>query len=372
MIAAPAPLNLPAAPSNVTSITKDAGATVSWLHPGTGVTSYTITPYISGTPQSGTTIASGSVGTLTGSNGNTYKQGTVTGLTNSTAYTFTVKANGSSGSSPESPQSGANTPLAGLVFGDDFNGSAGGDIDPEWYIYNRCGFIAQSEIEWYLPSQVALDGSSNLLLKATKTAHSGPSYPSDGNTVRNQSWLSGACQSNARTFAPTGSNTMTFEAKQQICPDIAGGMWPGLFWLEGSHYLNLWKSDPAQPGWDDTTQAEIDVAEFNPTQVFDTKHWLNNTACGGGFNTSSNSTASDLSAALHVYTVKWKPSASCIFFLDGSQTYSAPLSGGIGGVTGVPSTGASFFLLLYLQILAGSATADNTCKIDYVRVWDAP
>ena len=189
------------------------------------ISSYVVTPYIGGTPQSATTISAGSAGTISGSTGITYLQIPVTGLTNATAYTFTVYAVNNAGAGPESAQSGAGTPRAGMVFGDDFNGTV---LDPEWYVYNRCGYIAQSEVEWYLPSQCVLDGAGNLTLVAVKTPHSGPSYPSDGHTYLNQAWLSGACQSNTRSYTPGADiNTLTFETRFQIPPGIAGGMWPG-------------------------------------------------------------------------------------------------------------------------------------------------
>lgn len=356
---------VPSAPSAVTSITKDAGATVSFAAPlssGSGgpITAYVVTPYIAGVPQSATTIAAGSVGTLTGSNGNTYLQVPVTGLANATAYTFSARARNAAGDGAESGQSGANTPLSGLVFGDDFNGAAGGAVDPEWWIYNRCGFISQSEIEWYLPSQCILDGASNLQLIAQHTSHSGQSYPSDGNTVRTQPWISGACQSNARTYNPAAGNTMTFEVRDQICPDIAGGMWPGLFWLEGGFYKDSWKTDPNQTGWDNTTQAEIDVQEFHPSGG--PTNYQNNTWITSSPDLFNVNTATDFSAAMHVYQVRWKPGVSTTFFRDGSQTHQL--------TSNIPATGANFFLLLYLQILAGTASTTQTCLIDYVRVYD--
>ena len=56
--------NAPSAPLNVTSITKDAGATVSFYAPassGSGaITDYIVTPYIGATAQSTTTVAVGS------------------------------------------------------------------------------------------------------------------------------------------------------------------------------------------------------------------------------------------------------------------------------------------------------------------------
>jgi len=360
----------PAAPTSVTSFTRDSGANIAFLAPvvtGSGpVTSYTVTPYVSGAAQSPTTVAAGSMNTITGSDGNTYLHTDITGLTNGTTYTFTVLArNSAGGAGPESSQSGANTPLANLVYGDHFNGSAGGPIHPEWYVYNRCGYIAQNEVEWYLPSQVALDGSSSLKLTATKTAHSGPSYPSDGNTVRNQTWLSGAVQSNTRTWTPTSGNTMTFEVSQQICPDIGGGMWPGCFWLEGSDFLTAWKTDPNQTGWDSTGKAEIDVAEWNPSIVFSPDNYLNNSWDSSTPYTANVNTSTDFSAAQHIYQCLWKPSAPSITFKrDGTQTGTSAAH--------VPAVGANFFLLIYLQIIAGSATATQSCFIDYVRVFDGP
>jgi hypothetical protein len=361
------PGGVPAAPSNVTSVTADSAATVSFLAPassGSGpVTSWTVTPYISGSPQTPTTVSTGSAGSITGSNGSTYVQVPVTGLTNSTAYTFTVHASSAYGPGPESAASGANTPLSGLVFGDDFNGPVGGPIDPEWWVYTRCGYLAQSEVEYYLPSQVFLDGSSNLVLLAEHGSYTGPSYPSAGGGNVTQPWLSGACQSNTKTWAPSSGNTMTFEARQQVAADSGDGFWPGLFWLEGQDYLTAWKTDPEQAGWDSTGKAEIDVAEwFPPTAV---TNYGNNVFISGGpsdYQERADMGATNPSAAMHLYAVQWKPGVSVTFLRDGSTTNS--------DTTAVPASGAQFFLLLYLQMLAGGPTTTESCLIDYVRVFD--
>src|SRR5262252_7319703 len=153
--------SVPSAPLNVTSATKDAAATVYWYAPASNgssaLTHYVITPYIGGSAQSSTTVAVGSVTSLADSAGGTALYADVTGLTNSTAYTFSVRARSAVGDGPESSQSGANTPLTGLVFGDDFNGAANSQVCPEWWIYDRCGYLAQSEVEYYKPSQCVLD-----------------------------------------------------------------------------------------------------------------------------------------------------------------------------------------------------------------------
>jgi hypothetical protein len=340
---------------------------VSFLAPastGSGpVTSWTVTPYVSGTAQSPTTVSAGSAGSITGSDGNTYVQVTVTGLTNSTAYTFTAKASSSYGTGQESSQSGANTPLSGLVFGDDFNGTAGGPVDPEWWIYdNRCGYLAQNEVEAYAASHCVLDGSGNLKLTAEHASITVPRYPSDplfpGSVT--QPWTSGACQSNTRTYAPSAGNTMTFETRIQVMADAGNGYWPS-FWLEGQHYLTAWKTDPQQSGWNTTDQAEIDVNEW--PQFYTATDYATNVFCGGPGYQVTNNPGVNLSAAMHVYQARWKPGVSVAFYFDGGLT-------GTDTTEGPPASGAQFFLLLYLQMLAGGPTATESCLVDYVRVYD--
>lgn len=349
----------PAAPAAVTSITKDAGATVSFRAPsdvGTGpVTQWIVTPYIAGAAQAATTVNAASAGSITGSDGSTYVQVPVSGLTNATAYTFTARARNAYGDSPESAASGANTPLAGLVFGDDFNGTI---LDPEWWVYTRCGFLAQNEVQYYLPSQVQLDGAGNLLLIADHAGYTGPTYPSDGNRTVTQPWRSGAVQSNTRTYTPASGNTMTFESKFQVCPDAGGAMWPGLFWLEGQDYIQAWKTDPAQSGWNTTGKAEIDVAEWFSVPV--TNYLVDVLVTGWAGQTITTST--DFSAAPHVFSAAWKPGVSVKFYRDSILTYTYS--------SGVPAAGCQMFLLLYLQIVAGSAASPQHCTIDYVRVFD--
>lgn len=358
---APPAGNTPSAPSAVTSITKDAGATVSFRAPasngGSSITSYTVTPYISGSAQSATTTAVGSLGSITGSDGNTYRQAPVTGLTNATAYTFSVHANNANGAGTESGQSGANTPLSGLVFGDDFNGPAGGPIDPEWWVYDRCGYLAQSEVQWYKPDHCVLDGAGSLKLTAEHVPQTGTRYPSAGGGSITQPWTSGACQSNTRTYTPSGS-TMTFEVKQQVCADAGSGFWPGLFWLEGQLYLDAWKTDPLQEGWNSTDRAEIDVAEWFQTGAansYGNVSWA-------GTNEQHNITGTGLATSLHIYQAIWTPGTNVVFKRDGSTTATSTVQ--------VPDSGAQFFLLLYLQMLAGGPTTTESCLIDYVRVFD--
>lgn len=95
----PAP-TAPGAPTSVSAVAGDASATVSWTAPsadgGATVTGYTVTPYLGTIPQQTTT----STGT----------SAVVTGLTNGTAYTFTVAATNAIGIGAASGASGAVVP----------------------------------------------------------------------------------------------------------------------------------------------------------------------------------------------------------------------------------------------------------------------
>lgn len=98
------PAGLPGAPTNVSATLGDRSATVSWTAPatnGSAITSYTITPYVNG-------VAQGSLVTSA-----TASPGSVSGLTNGTAYTFTVSATNGVGTGPASAPSAAIVP-AGL------------------------------------------------------------------------------------------------------------------------------------------------------------------------------------------------------------------------------------------------------------------
>ena len=77
----------------MTATAGNPSATVSWSAPANGgspITMYTITPYLAGVAQASTQVAGSPPPTT----------GTVNGLTNGDAYTFTVTATNAVGTGP--------------------------------------------------------------------------------------------------------------------------------------------------------------------------------------------------------------------------------------------------------------------------------
>ena len=98
-----APPSAPAAPTGVTATAGNGSATVSWTAPANGgvpITSYTVTPFAGTVAQPPVTVAGTPPATAT----------TISGLTNGTAYTFTVSATNPVGAGIASGASNAVTP----------------------------------------------------------------------------------------------------------------------------------------------------------------------------------------------------------------------------------------------------------------------
>jgi len=93
----------PATPTNISAVAGDSSANVAWTGSsydgGSAMTGYTVTALVAGVPSG---ITANACASCTGVN--------VGGLSNGTAYTFTVHASNAVGDSPESAQSNVVTP----------------------------------------------------------------------------------------------------------------------------------------------------------------------------------------------------------------------------------------------------------------------
>lgn len=307
---------------------------------GATATSYTVTSYIAGVTQSTTTVAA----PATSAN--------VSGLTNSTAYTFTVHASNSGGSSAESAHSGANTPLANLIYGDDFNGTV---IDPSWTVYTRDGDQSNGETQYYLPANVSLDGSSNLVIVTKSQTVTLPGY-NDGNPPTytgpnvTRNWTSGAVQ--------WASYAFTY-GKVQISAKVSGGsnLWPA-FYTIGAACQVVGPLNPDNVGtcnWPQPGSEEIDIAEWaGAINSFDANYYYN----GGTSIGAPGTTITNATTTFHTYEVDWS-AGSLNWKVDGASFATWTTS-----VASQP-----MFLLLQTAMRGTPTLTQPNLSIDWVRIF---
>lgn len=221
LVAVNAAPTVPSAPTGVAATAGDGRATVSWSPPatqGSPVTSYTVTA-----APGGATVTVPAAETTA----------TMTGLTNGTAYTFTVTATNSSGSGPSSAPSVPVMP-----------GRAGGvtAIDPVRVVDTRAGTSANPQLSTAVPAggtirfRVAGSGApiptsaSAVLANLTVVAGTGPGWLAVTGTESSLiNWTAGDVVANLSTLpvASDGTVTLTNGAKTaaHVIVDVQG--WTG-------------------------------------------------------------------------------------------------------------------------------------------------
>jgi hypothetical protein len=152
------PRTVPGAPTDLTVLSKNGGATVGWTAPasngGSAITGYTVTPYIGATAQTAQVFNS----TATTQN--------LTGLTNGTAYTFKVAATNAAGTGTQSAASLPVVPTASKAIAD-FDGDGKTDIsvfrpsNGGWFVSGSSVVYLGLNGDTPVPADYSGDGTSD-------------------------------------------------------------------------------------------------------------------------------------------------------------------------------------------------------------------
>ncbi|HUH81327.1 MAG TPA: DUF4082 domain-containing protein, partial [Solirubrobacteraceae bacterium] len=174
----------PEAPTAVTATAGNASATVEWKAPANGgsqISSYTITPYIGSTAQTPTTLSGSPPAT----------KATVSGLTNGTAYTFTVKATNAVGSGPESSPSTAVTPAT---------------VPSAPTEATATGATRQALVSWTAPTSTG--GSAITGYRITPYIGSNPQTATEASSGASSATVKGLTNGTSYTFTVTAVNSV--------------------------------------------------------------------------------------------------------------------------------------------------------------------
>ena len=182
----PASTSAPGAPGAVTGTAGDGSVALDWTAPasdgGSPVTGYRITPFVGGAAQ--TSVDTGSTSTSR----------TITGLTNGTAYTFTVAATNAVGTGPASTPSGSVTPRAAPTAPGAPTGVAGTAGD------------ASAALHWTAPAD---DGNSATTgYRITPFVGTTAQTPVDTGSTSTSRTITGLTNGTAYTFKVAATNSV--------------------------------------------------------------------------------------------------------------------------------------------------------------------
>ena len=255
-----------------------------------------------------------------------------------------------------------------LLWGDDFVGAKGSLINSNNWSARNChrvptgmggGACFDSEVVYYAPSAIKLDGSEDGAAVITTTRITG-ALPSDAGKC-----LTGYCAFVSGRFDTHGKVAFQYGFIEARIKMPAGSGNHPAFWMLGDN-IN-------QVGW--PYSGEMDITEIHsnePTTTTSATHYSTvnspNTCCANHqYKVAALGVGADTSAGYHTYAVAWMPN-SISYYVD-NRLISTTTPSNLGGLWVFNS---KFFLILNNAVNAGFSGSwqnlqSSTMSIDWVR-----
>ncbi len=258
--------------------------------------------------------------------------------------------------------------IGNLLWSDDFKGSKNASINSQYWTGRNChrvptsmggGACFDSEVVYYAPSAIRLDGSEDGVAVITTTRITG-ALPSDAGKC-----LTGYCAFVSGRFDTHGKVSFQYGFIEARIKMPAGSGNHPAFWMLGDN-IN-------QVGW--PYSGEMDITEIHsnePTTTTSATHYSTvnspNTCCTNHqYKVAALGVGADTSAAYHTYAVAWMPN-SISYYVD-NRLISTTTPSNLGGLWVFNS---KFFLILNNAVNASFSGSwqnlqSSTMSIDWVR-----
>ena len=258
--------------------------------------------------------------------------------------------------------------IGNLLWSDDFKGSKNASINSQYWTGRNChrvptsmggGACFDSEVVYYAPSAIRLDGSEDGAAVITTTRITG-ALPSDAGKC-----LTGYCAFVSGRFDTHGKVSFQYGFIEARIKMPAGSGNHPAFWMLGDN-IN-------QVGW--PYSGEMDITEIHsnePTTTTSATHYSTvnspNTCCTNHqYKVAALGVGADTSAAYHTYAVAWMPN-SISYYVD-NRLISTTTPSNLGGLWVFNS---KFFLILNNAVNASFSGSwqnlqSSTMSIDWVR-----